>query len=207
VLSGVGYHQPPVYFLPSFTMITDSGKSVIEPGGRFRLDLPTLRDVGGWSWKDHPFVGARPFDGLLVILLMFNSWDLKDSNNTLYEVRDGARSEQWYVVRDLGGALGETGHLRPKRNNIDKFERQVFITHVADGLVEFGYRGKQPELIRHRITVTDVAWAARLMSRLSIRQWHDAFTAGGYDSDTSDRFIAKLRANIAEARLQAIGAP
>src|SRR6185436_6316335 len=36
VLSALGYHQPPVYYLRSFTMATGS-QTAVEPGGRFRL--------------------------------------------------------------------------------------------------------------------------------------------------------------------------
>jgi hypothetical protein len=201
VLGAVGYHQPPIYFLPSFTMITSNGKRQIEPGGRFRLAEPSLHDMGTWSWKENPFIGTQPFDGLLVMLLTFSSWDLKDSNNTLYRHQTGGREEYWYVVRDLGGALGETGGgLRPKRNNIDKFERQIFITHVHDKWVDFDYRGKQPEILHHRITVDDVRWACGLLGRLSNRQWHDAFAAGGYDAVTSERFIRKIHDNIAQGQ-------
>ena len=41
VLSAVGYHQPPVYFLPSFTMRDASGTRRV-PGGRFRLHDETM---------------------------------------------------------------------------------------------------------------------------------------------------------------------
>ncbi len=208
VLSGVGYHQPPVYYLPSFAMIDAGGRLRREPGGRFRLDEPSLRERGTWSWHRNPFIGTQPFDGLLVILLMFNSWDLKDSNNALYEVVDRpGRLESWYVVRDLGGALGESGHLRPKRNDIGKFERQRFATGVFDGFVEFGYRGKQPELVRGRMTVADVHWTSDLLGRLSDDQWRDAFRAGGYSPGDTDRFVRKIRANIALGRQISTGSP
>ena len=116
VLSAVGYHQPPVYYLPSFTM-TDSSGSRVEGGGRFRLEQESLKERGNWSWRMNPFVGTRPYQGLLVILLMFASPDFKNSNNMLYDVTREGSTEQWYVVRDLGGALGEFGIVRPKRND------------------------------------------------------------------------------------------
>jgi hypothetical protein len=196
VLSAVGYHQPPVYYLPSFTMRGPGDAIRLEPGGRFRLHQPSLVDRGSWSWRQNPFVGTRPFNGLLVILLIFNSWDLKDSNNTLYDVQVGNRVRQWYVVRDLGGSLGESGGMHPKRNNIDKFEREIFIRGVSNDFVKFAYDGKQPELIHNRITVDDVRWATDLLGRLNNRQWHDAFRAGGYPPELSDRFIRKIYANI-----------
>ena len=178
--------------------MTDKSGTHTEPGGRFRLqDRAVLKDLGDWSWKDNPFVGTQPYKGLLVILLVFNSVDLKTSNNTVYEVRRDHRVEKWYVVRDLGSALGEGSGLRPKRNNPDLFERQRFITGVDDGFVKFDYHGKQPELIHRRITTVDVKWASDLLAGLSDRQWDDAFRAGGYDATSAARFLRKIKANIA----------
>ena len=207
LLSAVGYHQPPVYFMPSFTM-TDVSGTRRHPGGRFRLETASLHKLGEWSWRENPFARTRPYNGLLALLLMFNSWDLKDSNNTLYEVRNGGPVHRWYVVRDLGAALGETGRFNPwsrrwnraKRNDIDTFARHPFIEGVEEGFVRFAYQGRQPELVRRRITVDDVRWAADLLGRLSETQWRDAFRAGGYTPAVADRFIGKIKDNAAAAR-------
>lgn len=196
VLSAVGYPQPPVYYVPSFTLADASGTRVV-PGGRFRLEEPSMTSRGSWSWRRNPFVGTQPYNGLLVILLVFNSWDLKDSNNTMYDVENGGRVTRWYAVRDLGAALGETGRLAPKRNNIDEFEHETFISRVAGNFVEFKYGGWQPGLLHRTITVDDVRWAVTLLAGLSDRQWRDAFRAGGYRDDITERFIRKLKANIA----------
>src|SRR5688572_5140584 len=74
--------------------------------------------------------------------------DLKNSNNTLYEHRMGDRAEWWFVVRDLGSALGSTGRFAPVRGNPDVFARQRFITGVRNGFVAFEYRGWHQELLR-----------------------------------------------------------
>jgi hypothetical protein len=198
VLSAVGYHQPPVYYLKAFTVADDSGTRRTV-GGRFRLSDPSLKDVGEWSWQQNPFVGTRPYQGLLVILLMFNSSDLKNSNNTLYELRPSRdRTERWYVVRDLGTALGGTGRVTPARGDVDAFERSRFIEGVEDGFVRFEYHGWHQELIRGRITPADVRWACELLAELTDTQWHEAFLAGGYDEAVSARFIRQLQAKIRE---------
>jgi hypothetical protein len=198
ILSAVGYHQPPVYYLPSFRMTKGSGTRV-EPAGRFRLDDPSMVDLGQWEWQRNPFVGTRPLHGLLVILLVFNSFDLKDSNNTLYEVRQGERGERRYVVRDLGGALGGTGRLGT-RNDIDKFERFTVFRGIRDNRVEFNHRGKKKSLVREWITIADVQWATKLLGGLSDRQWDDAFRAGGYEPALRARFIKKIKTTIAEGQ-------
>jgi len=203
VLSAVGYHQPPVYYLPSFTLADSSGTHV-KPGGRFRLDDGSLKSAGEWSWRRNPFVETRAYKGLLVILLVFNSWDLKDSNNTIYDIRaanpEPLAPTRWFVVRDLGAALGETGRMAPKRNNIERFERQPFIKGVSGGFVQFVYSGWQPSLLRRAITVDEVRWATGLLGGLSDRQWRDAFRAGGYANDLAERFIRKIKANILAGR-------
>jgi hypothetical protein len=197
VLSAVGYHQPPVYFLPSFT-ITDARGTHVEPGGRFRLSEKSIKAADAWSWQRNPFVGMRPYQGLLVILMMFNSSDIKNENNVLYEVKKPEEGpKHWYVVRDLGTALGETGRLAPLRGDPDIFEREPFITSVKDGFVQFNYHGWHQELFR-QISPGDVAWASESLAQLSDRQWCDAFRAGGYEPAIADRFIRRLRQKIAE---------
>jgi hypothetical protein len=199
VLSAVGYRQPPVYYLPSFRLADGKGTH-IEPGGRFRVDDPSLRNVGNWSWDDPTVKGSRPYNGLLVILLAFASWDLKQSNNCIYQVQNNGRVESWYVVRDLGAAFGSEGTLRATKNDIGKFEQQGFIRGVSNGYVEFEYGGKRQDLYRRRITVDDVRWAMGLLSSLDARQWREAFRAGGYPSDLSDQFIRKIQANIRDGQ-------
>lgn len=198
VLSAVGYHQPPVYLLPSFTLADRYGRR-IEPGGRFRLDVVGVHNDGEWSWQQNPFVGTRPYQGLLVILLLMNSSDLKNENNTLYRLQapDGS-SRHWFVVRDLGIALGDTGRVSPRRGDIDRFERTRFITGTANGYVTFGYRGYHQELVRGRLTPEDVRWACELLAGLNGDQWRDAFRAGFFEPAVADRFIHVLTERIAE---------
>ena len=201
VLSAVGYHQPPVYFLPTFSLRDEKGRTHIAGGGRFRPHDKTLKDLGEWSWQQNPFVDTKPYQGLLVILMMFESSDLKNSNNSLYELkepREGAA--HWYVVRDIGTSLGETGRLDPKRNDPEIFEQRKFISGLHGQYVEFSYHGWHQELFRDRITADDVRWASVLLGKLSDHQWADAFRAGQYDSDVAQRFIARLKEKIAEGR-------
>ncbi len=197
VLSAVGYHQPPIYYVRAFSMKDPFGVTR-QDGGRFRLSEKRMKDRGGWSWQQNPFVGTRPYQGLLVILMVFNSSDLKNSNNTLYEVREGDMMRQWYVVRDLGTALGETGRLAPVRSSVERFAREPLIADVRNGFVEFNYHGLHKELVRGRITPDDVGWACALLSRLTDRQWHDAFRAGGFPPETIEKFLTTVHARIAE---------
>jgi hypothetical protein len=199
LLSAIGYHQPPIYYVPAFRLKDDLGTRV-EVGGRFRLKHDSLKDIGEWSWQENPFVGSRPYQGLLALLMMFNSTDLKNSNNTLYERRVGDLIEQWYVARDVGAALGDTNRLAPRKGNADAFERSPYVVGVSNGHVDFAYTGWYAKLVEARISPEEVAWASNLLGQLSERQMHDAFRAAGYEREVANRFITKLRAKIDEGK-------
>ena len=199
LLSAVGYRQPPVYYLRAFTLKDDFGRHV-EVGGRFRPKLAELKEVDSWDWANNPFVGRREYQGLIVLLMMFNSTDLKNSNNSLYEHREGDFVEQWYVARDVGSALGDTNRIAPRKNHLESFEKMPFILGVTNGHVDFAYNGWYKNLVRERITPADVAWACNLLGRLSEKQMQDAFRAAGYEPAVAGRFIAKLREKIQQGR-------
>ena len=134
------------------------------------------------------------------MLMMFNSTDMKNSNNTLYQRRNGDLVEQWYVVRDLGAALGDTAFLGPRKNNVEAFENGPFIHGVINGKVDFAYKGIYRKYVDDRIAVADVEWASQQLAKLSDSQWNDAFRAGGYQPEEAGRFIAKIKEKIEAGR-------
>jgi len=127
---------------------------------------------------------------------MFNSTDLKNSNNSLYEHRNGDLIEQWHVTRDLGSALGDMNPIAPRKGHAESFEKAPYIRGVRNGHVYFAYSGIYKNLVRDRITPEDVVWASTLLGRLTDRQWADAFRAAGYEPAVANRFIAKLKEKI-----------
>ena len=209
ILWALGYHQPPIYYLPSWKLDTGRDETRLESEARFRPKLEGLERLDEyWYWADNPFSGTRELKGLLVALLMLNSSDLKDDNNSIYELKepmDGAT--RWFVVRDVGAALGVTGKLFPRRNWLEGFEKTGFITGVhEDGSVQFDYDGRHQELLS-MITVADVQWAATRMQRLTDAQWRDAFRAANYASSDADRFIRRIKQKIADGLALRADAP
>jgi hypothetical protein len=201
ILWGLGYHQPPTYYLPSWQVDGEGIDPKKESEARFRPKLKELdRLPEVWSWADNPFSGTPELKGLLVILLMLNSTDLKDSNNSIYRLSQPSEgASQWFVVRDLGAALGETGKLYPRRNWLEGFEEHSFITSITGTSIEFDYNGRHQELLA-MIGPADVQWAARQMARLTDTQWRDAFRAGNYAPPDADRYIARIKEKIADGR-------
>ena len=144
IVWAMGYQQPPNSYLPRWNW-RDGEARRLENGGRFRPKLPTLKTAGIWAWHQNPFVGTQAFRGLLVLMMVLNSTDLKDDNNVIYERHAGDRvAGRWYVVKDLGATLGTTGRVDPKRNDIDAFEPHGFITGVRNGHVRFAFKGRAP---------------------------------------------------------------
>jgi hypothetical protein len=177
---------------------------------RFRRTAANEKVVGEWNWYENPFVMTQPFRGLVVVNLLLNNWDLKTSNNKIYDVlNDNGTGRRLYVVRDLGASLGKTtfptflartplrGMSQGSRNDIEGFEEQGFIKDVERTRVEFHYRGVHGALL-DQLTPGDVVWACRLLSRLSDQQWDDAFRAAGYDEPVRRRYVAKLKSKVQE---------
>ncbi len=156
-------------------------------------------------------MGSRQFGGLIVANLILNSWDWKTSNNKIYRLSKPANGvSRWFVVRDVGATLGKTsyptvlrwfrlrGFGQGSRNNLVDFEEQGFIKGIdGRGRIDFDYRGIYRDVI-NSVTADDVRWTCERLSRLSDLQWHDAFRAGGYTQKETARFVAKIKAKIAQ---------
>ena len=207
ILWAMGFHQPPTYFVHSFTLTgMDAGEKKIA---RFRTDLDHWKAAGDWKWYDNAFKNTKPFKGLIVAQLLLNNWDLKTSNNRIYEGTDVmALPKKLYMVRDLGASLGHSKQSpvfnllgtpggQGSKNDLDDFVEQGFIKKVDGDKVAFDYRGLNQALV-DTVKTPDVIWACELMSRISDAQWQAAFKAGAYPQADADRYIAKLKEKIAQ---------
>jgi hypothetical protein len=200
LLWAVGYHQPPVYYLGRWNADGSPDPNPQLPA-RFRETKPDLHGLdadGMWSYYRNPFVGTRELNGLLVLQVMLGNSDLKDEQNVLYTLKtpfEGA--SRWYVARDLGQSFGRTGVLDAPRGDPKVFEETPFIKGMVEQYVRFDYRGRHGVLVDH-MTVQDVRWICEKLQRLTDQQWQDAFRAGGYATETANRFIRRFKQKIEE---------
>jgi hypothetical protein len=202
IVWALGYHQVPDYFVPTYR-VEGNGRTLDLGPARFRPHVKWIRKEGSWSWHSNPFVDTEAFRGLVVLMMMLNSTDLKDDNNGLYDLGEPIEhADRWYVVKDLGATLGETGRQSPKRGDPEAFERSGFITGVKGNRVLFDFQGRHQELLSV-VRPADVLWMCAQLRRLSPDEWHDAFRAGGYDDPQTERFLRKLQEKIAQG--EAIG--
>jgi hypothetical protein len=78
ILRADGYHQPANHYLPQWTLTGASPEEEsTQPPGRFRPNIRGMRKVGDWSWQRNPFVGTRPFKGLIVLNVLLENGDFK----------------------------------------------------------------------------------------------------------------------------------
>jgi hypothetical protein len=200
ILWGVGYHQPPVYVIRDWTAEKATSPNPQLPA-RFREakpDLHGLDSTGTWSYYRNPFVGTPQMSGLLVLHALLGNSDLKDENNAQYTLAEPfERASHWYVARDLGQTFGRTGVIDAPRGDVEIYERTPFITGVVNGRVKFEWRGRHAQLLKD-ITPADVHWICDRVSKLTNQQLQDAFRAGGFSPDLSERFIRRLKQKIDE---------
>ena len=198
LLWAIGFHQPPVYYVREWK-IAGGEEAGVQKEARFRLEQPSWKKEGEWQWKDNPFVGKRELRGLVVMMAMLNSWDLKTSNNKIYEVR-GRPEKRLYVVKDLGESLGSSVKVfLGSQDHLADFQKEGFIREVKDGRVDLYFK---PVILNwgvgDDITVDDVLWTCRRLAKLSDKQWHDAFRSAGYDERETAAYVDKLKHKVRE---------
>ena len=203
----MGYHQLATHYVPRWKIAGPKGADDAEPdmqsgdtqsAGRFRARLAKYRKIDDWSWHENPFVGTRPYKGLLVLMAMLNNSDLKPEQNAMFDV-SGARGahRRVFVIMDLGHTFGATGIHNAPRGDASAFEEHGFIERITGNRVDFKHHGLREELF-DQITVDDLQWMCRRLARLTDKQWRDAFRAANYHPTESIRFITRMKAKIAQ---------
>lgn len=201
------------------------GQSLVGPDGRLH-NVRMKRSMKGeeklepWRWGSNPFTGTREFNGLRVLMALINNWDLKDSNNAVYQAKHGdesAQLEQIYLVSDLGASFGTTGFTLgtgASRGNLDAYKHSKFISNRTGAEVDFEAPSR-PTLIEtfnlpvflHRVDMrwigrhiprADAEWMGQQLGQLSPEQIRDAFRAAGYSAQEVNEFATVVERRIAE---------
>ena len=222
LLWAAGYFANENYFVPVMRVEdlphlhrgrSHTGEDGTVRDARLKRHLKDERKIGSWSWAKCPFAGTREWYGLRVLMALMNNWDLKDVNNSIYQV-PGPQPEQHYVISDLGASFGTTGLNRAAKGNLEEYRRSKWINRADGGFVDFnvpsgpsiGYLFVVPEMTRRmslvwlgrHIPVADARWMGSLLARLSPQQIRDAFRAAGYSAAEADEFGRIVAQRIAE---------
>jgi len=197
-----GYVTEINYLVPRVTI---PGKGTFE-NVRFEARPKNVKRLDEWSWEKNPFSGTRELEGLKVLMVMLNNWDLKDSNNVvIYEPGGRTReAELQYVVSDLGATFGKEGggpgffwRITRSRNEPEDFADTKFIDKVEDGYVDFHFTGKNKGLV-DKVRVEHARWIGERLSRLTDGQLDAIFRSANYTVAERRLLTRVIRARINE---------
>ena len=211
LLWAIGYVTEVNYLVPRLNI---EGKGTFE-NVRLEARPENVKRLDEWKWSDNPFVGTKELQGLVIMMALFNNWDIKDSNNKILRVRDAAtgREELHYIVSDLGATFGRVKvnapvvwRIRRNRNDPEDFSRDPFLEDVKRNQVFLFYKGKRQDLFDD-IRVDEARWLAALLTKLSERQIADAFRAANYTPEEIRTLTESVRSRINELASIRAGAP
>jgi hypothetical protein len=229
LLWAAGYFTNENYFLADFRVANmqplKRGGKLIAPDGtmhnvRLKRYVKEEKKIGDWNWRHNPFNGTREFNGLRVMMALFNNWDLKNENNSTYEEHDKSEPRAvYYVVSDLGASFGTTGLSYPdsrSKGNLPAYSQSKFIKGVHGQYVDFNVPTR-PNLfhlvnpkefitrmrlrwIGRHIPRADARWMGELLSQLSKEQIRQAFRAADYSPQQVEEFTNVVAQRIEELR-------
>ncbi len=201
LLWALGYRTEINYLVPTLTI---PGKGTFK-NVRLEARPDNIERLDEWKWKENPFVGTNELQGLKVMMVLFNNWDVYDRQNKVLLVNGENGKERAYIVSDLGATFGKFGNnnlpiIFRLGRNIGKphhYRKSTFIKGVENGLLKLAYKGKNRGIFKG-ITVEQARWLADLLTRLSDRQIRDAFRAANYSEADIDIYTQAVKNRISE---------
>lgn len=217
----VGYFADINYYRPNIRVeglpkLKRGQKYVIGNGlvQRARLERieKGVKEIGNWSWFDNPFVETQEFNGLRVMMALINNWDLKESNNAIYDVQG---REMRYVVSDLGATFGKTGDdWSRSKGDLKDYLKSSFIEEITPMNVDLVLHSRPPipyvvavpyycnrtqmEKVAKAIPRAHAKWIGQWLGQLSFEQTKEAFRAAGYTPQEVEAYARKLRERISQ---------
>ncbi len=199
LLSALGYETEIVYLVPRLTIPTKGTFTNV----RLEARPDSAEREGRWKWGDNPFIGTQQFQGLKLMMAMFNNWDMKNDNNVILE----SRNDRFYVISDLGATFGKMGissfpllrWIGRTRNHPEDYSKSKTFVKKVDkkGRVRVAFNGKNYDELDD-ITVEQARWLTNLLTQLSDRQIRDAFRAANYTPAQIDLLAAAFKDRIVQ---------
>src|SRR5688572_4058034 len=192
-----GYETEITYLVPRATI---PGKGTFS-NVRFEARPKTVKRLDEWGWEQNPFTGTRELDGLKVLMVLINNWDLKDSNNVI--LHTPGTGELRYAISDLGATFGKSGgpgffwRITRSRSEPEDYADTKFIDRVEDGYVDFDFTGKNERLFE-KVKVEHARWIGEQLARLSEGQLATVFRSANYTPQETRLLTRVVRARIEE---------
>jgi hypothetical protein len=183
LLWALGYKTEINYLVPTITI---PGKGTFQ-NVRLEARPDDVERLENWKWKENPFIGRKELQGLKMMMVFFNNWDVVDIQNKILDADGNGGDELEYIVSDLGSTFGRLGNnnlpviyrLGRRTNKPDLYKKTKFVKKVRDGNVILAYKGKNRGIFKG-ITIEQGRWLADLLLKLDKKQIRDAFRAANY---------------------------
>ena len=187
-----GFETEIVYLVPELEI---QGKGTFK-NVKLEARPKNVKRTGFWLWDNNPFLGKPEFQGLKIMMVLINNWDMKDDNNAILATKGVTDSERRYIISDLGATFGKTGGAFSRsRNKPSDYVKSEFVKGVNGSVINFNYSGKNGKLFAN-ISVAEAHWLAGWLGRLSDEQIRDAFRAANYTSEEVEMLTRAVRTRI-----------
>ena len=153
-----------------------------------------------WSWSSNPFSGSKEMSGLILLNVLVNNWDAKQTNNGVLSMfdKDGT-VDDWYTVCDWGGTFGKYSSVfSHSKWNTSDFTKQSFVEGVNGNTLRLRYSGKMGG--SHSVPLEHARWFASLANQLTDDQLRQAFKASGASDSEVASFSNKIREKLNELK-------
>jgi hypothetical protein len=199
LLWAIGYKTETNYLVPRITI---PGQGTFNDV-RLEARPDNIERLDEWKWRDNPFVDTNELEGLKMMMVFLNNWDVLDLQNKVLHVN----GELHYIVSDLGSTFGKLGNnnlpvvyrIGRSTGNPEDYMKTKFIDGVENNIVDVAYRGKNRDLFAG-FSTANAAWLAGLLGRLSDKQIRDAFRAARYSPDEIELFTSGVKNRISELK-------
>ena len=193
----LGYKSEINYLVPKITI---PGQGTYE-NVRLEARPDNIERLEEWKWKENPFLGTNELEGLKMMMVFLNNWDVLDLQNKVLQ----ADGELHYIVSDLGSTFGKLGsnnlpvvyRIGRSTGNPDDYVNTKFIARVDGDIVDLAYKGKNRDIFEG-FSTDNAAWLAGLLNRLTDKQIEDAFRAARYSPQEIKIFSTGVKNRIAE---------
>src|SRR5215813_2842112 len=179
-----GYNVEESYYVPSAQVsgVTGLGraKKFVGPNGSISNAMfekrpdNIARRKDDWSWGSNPFSGTKELSGLILLNVLVNNWDAKQTNNgVLGEFDKNGGVNEWYTVCDWGGTFGKYGSVFSHSKWTPRdFDKESYVEGVSGNTLKLHYKGKMGA--SHSVPLEHARWFAGLASQLTDDQIRQA---------------------------------
>jgi hypothetical protein len=202
LLWGLGYKTEINYLVPSITI---PGKGTFK-NVRLEARPDNIKRLDEWKWTSNPFVGTNELQGLKLMQVFMNNYDLLDLQNKVLRVNSQNGTELWYIISDLGSTFGKFGNnnlpiffrFGRRANSPPAWSKAKFVKGTKNGFLVLATTGSKNRKLMKNITLEQTRWLADLLLQLDERQLRDAFRAANYSPSEIDILTKAAERRIIE---------